>query len=144
MKLNNNKEYDENEEEEDDEDTELTAEDDSASSATTEDFTSIERFIYELTSRKLFTDINFNRDALLDELHIQKRTFTKKFEAYTGNSFKEYITSLRLEYAAQLIKEHPEYTIEAIAMECGIASYVTFHRNFTRHFGIAPSSYRQQ
>ena len=144
MKLNNNKENDENEEEEDDEDTELTAEDDSASSATTEDFTSIERFIYELTSRKLFTDINFNRDALLDELHIQKRTFTKKFEAYTGNSFKEYITSLRLEYAAQLIKEHPEYTIEAIAMECGIASYVTFHRNFTRHFGIAPSSYRQQ
>jgi len=109
-----------------------------------DDFTSIERFIYELTSRRLFTDINFNRDSLIDELHIQKRTFTKKFEAYTGNSFKEYITSLRLEYAAQLIKEHPEYTIEAIAMECGIASYVTFHRNFTRHFGIAPSSYRQQ
>ena len=112
--------------------------------AVAEDLTCIERFIYELTSRKLFTDINFNRDTLLDELHIQKRTFTKKFEAYTGNSFKEYITALRLEYAAQLIKEHPEYTIEAIAMECGIASYVTFHRNFTRHFGIAPSSYRAQ
>ncbi|MBO4665121.1 MAG: helix-turn-helix transcriptional regulator, partial [Bacteroidaceae bacterium] len=114
------------------------------SNTAAEDFTAIERFIYELTSRKLFTDINFNRDSLIDELHIQKRTFTKKFEAYTGNSFKEYITSLRLEYAAQLIKEHPEYTIEAIAMECGIASYVTFHRNFTRHFGIAPSSYRAQ
>jgi len=109
-----------------------------------EDLTCIERFIYELTSRKLFTDVNFNRDTLIDELHIQKRTFTKKFEAYTGCSFKEYITALRLEYAAQLIKEHPEYTIEAIAMECGIASYVTFHRNFTRHFGIAPSSYRAQ
>lgn len=122
----------------------ISAEEMSENTPTGDDFTCIERFIYELTSRKLFTDINFNRDSLIDELHIQKRTFTKKFEAYTGNSFKEYITSLRLEYAAQLIKEHPEYTIEAIAMECGIASYVTFHRNFTRHFGIAPSSYRQQ
>ena len=128
-------------EEEEEKKTEATA---PAETAVAEDLTCIERFIYELTSRKLFTDINFNRDTLLDELHIQKRTFTKKFEAYTGNSFKEYITALRLEYAAQLIKEHPEYTIEAIAMECGIASYVTFHRNFTRHFGIAPSSYRAQ
>lgn len=126
------------EEETNEEDESIKIEDES------EDFKSIERFIYELSSRKLFTDINFNRDSLIDELHIQRRTFTKKFEAYTGSSFKEYITSLRLEYAAQLIKEHPEYTIEAIAMECGIASYVTFHRNFTRHFGIAPSSYRQQ
>jgi AraC-like DNA-binding protein len=104
----------------------------------------IARFIYELSSRELFTDPNFNRDTLLDELHIQKRTFSKKFENYTGSSFKEYITSLRLDYAAKLIKEHPEYTIEAIAMECGINSYVTFHRNFTRHFGIAPSSFRGQ
>lgn len=109
-----------------------------------EDLSCIARFIYELTSRKLFADVNFSRDDLLDELHIQRRTFTKKFEAYTGSTFKEYITALRLEYAAQLIKEHPEYTIEAIAMECGIASYVTFHRNFTRHFGIAPSQYRTQ
>lgn len=104
----------------------------------------IARFIYEITSRKLFVDPNFNRDALIDELHIQKRSFTKVFEAYTNSTFKEFLTSLRLEYAAQLIKERPEYTIEAIAAECGITSYVTFHRNFTRHFGIAPSSYRTQ
>ncbi len=120
--------------------------DDSNVEATNDDenLACIARFIYELTSRKLFTDVNFSRESLLDELHIQRRTFTKKFEAYTGSTFKEYITGLRLEYAAQLIKEHPEYTIEAIAVECGIASYVTFHRNFTRHFGIAPSQYRTQ
>lgn len=104
----------------------------------------IRRFIYEITSRKLFVDPNFNRDTLIEELHIQKRSFTKFFEAYTKSTFKEFITGIRLEYAAQLIKERPEYTIEAIAAECGITSYVTFHRNFTRYFGIAPSSYRNQ
>ena len=104
----------------------------------------ITRFIYEITSRKLFTDQNFNREKLLDELHIQKRTFSKDFETQTGTTYKEYITDLRLEYAVTLMREHPEYTIEAIAMECGINSYVTFHRNFTRHFGITPSAYRNQ
>ena len=106
----------------------------------TSDNPAITRFIYEITSRKLFADQNFKREKLLDELHIQKRTFSKDFETQTGTTYKEYITDLRLEYAVTLMREHPEYTIEAIAMECGINSYVTFHRNFTRHFGITPSS----
>lgn len=134
-----------NDEEEDTADKEEYEENDGQQNGLSkEDSDKMARFIYELTSRKLFVDPNFNRDILIDELRIQKRTFTKVFEAYTGSTYKEYITSIRLEHAAQLIKEHPEYTIEAIAMECGITSYVTFHRNFTRHFGIAPSLYRTQ
>ena len=104
----------------------------------------IARFVFELKSRRLFADQNFNRDTLIADLHIKKRDFTKDFFDYTGCSYKEYITRLRLEYAATIITQHPELTMEAIAQECGINSYVTFHRNFIHHFGIAPSTFRNQ
>jgi len=138
--LNSNAENDDNPSEGSNDD----SPEENATAEETYDDPNIARFVHELVSRKLFTDPNFNRETLIEELHVQKRFFTKNFEAYTGSTFKDYITSIRLEYAVKLIKEHPEWTIEAIAMECGIASYVTFHRNFTKHFGIAPSSYRAQ
>lgn len=108
------------------------------------DARNIHVFIHELTSRKLFCNPDFDRDTLLTELGIPKKTFARCFEQVTADNFAHYLLVLRLEYAAELIRQHPEYTIEGIAQECGIPSRSTFYRNFTNQFGISPAEYRSQ
>lgn len=104
----------------------------------------VHRFIYELTSRKLFCNADFDRDTLLEELHIRKTGFPKAFELITGTNTSRYIQDLRLEAAAEQIREHPEYSIEAIAADCGIPNRASFYRLFTARFGITPGIFREQ
>lgn len=104
----------------------------------------VQRFLYEMTSRKLFCDSDWNRDSLLHELHIKKTSFPRVFESVTGCPFARYLLNVRLEYAAEQIRLHPDYTIETIATGCGLASRSTFYRNFMDRFGITPTLYRSQ
>ena len=48
-----------------------------------------------------------------------------------------------MEYAVQLMKEHPEYTLAAIAEACGMKSPTTFIRNFRESYDLTPSEYRK-
>jgi len=114
--------------------------------ANTDDTTSsiVQQYIEEITNKNLFCDPNFDRMELLDQMHIQKSGFWKQFEEETGTTALKYILNLRMEYAAEQIRQHPEYTIEAIAADCGIPSRTTFYRNFVTRFGITPNVFREQ
>lgn len=102
----------------------------------------IRKFLDRLMANNLFCDADFDRDGILDELHIQRRTFARNFETFTGVSYSQYLMNLRLEYAVDCIRRHPEYTIDAIAADSGFASRSTFYRNFSDHFGITPTAFR--
>ena len=104
----------------------------------------VSKYLHELTTRHLFTNPDFDRNALLTELNIHRSSFFSDFERQTGLSISKFILKMRMEYAAQLIKNNPEYTLEAIASESGILSRTTFYRNFTNYFGITPSAYRSE
>lgn len=104
----------------------------------------VQRYLYELTTRQLYCDPEFNREMLLEELHMPKSTFWKMFEEETGQQFAPYLLNLRLEHAAEVIRNHPEWTIDAIASESGFAGRSTFYKNFTIRFGISPAVYRNE
>lgn len=108
----------------------------------TNTYEDVTQFIYELGSRKLFTNPDFDKNLLLAELNIHRSNFSTDFERQTGCSITKFILKLRMEHAAILIKDNPEYTLEAIASDSGISSRTTFYRNFTNYFGITPSAYR--
>lgn len=104
----------------------------------------VQIFLRELIENRRFCNPEFDRDALLSELHLQKANFWKLFEEETGTTIQKYVQNLRMEYAAEEIRQHPEYTIEAIAADCGIPSRATFYRNFSARFGITPMIFRDQ
>ena len=76
---------------------------------------------------------------------IKKGTFiiATIINKYTSMNVSGYINSKRMIYAVALMKEHPEYTMNAIAEACGIKSAATFIRNFKNAFGMTPSDYRK-
>ncbi len=105
-------------------------------------------FLYKYMDRivtrdKLFLKPDLNREDLTRLLGIDKNRFGKMMTQYSGSSnINVYINNKRAEYAANLIKQHPEYTIATIAEMSGVASTVNFNRIFRSVYGVTPSEYR--
>ena len=51
---------------------------------------------------------------------------------------------LSREDVTNLLKEHQEYSVEAVARECGIPAPQTFYRIFVKKYGMTPTEYRKK
>ena len=91
---------------------------------------------------QLFLQPDFTRDTLCQMLNINKTQCSSVIKAYANSSFPTYVNRLRLNHAIELMKLHPNYSIEAIANECGMER-ANFHRRFIEEFGITPSEFKK-
>ena len=96
-----------------------------------------------ISKEKLFLEQGFGRDELMHLMGVDKNVLATIINKYTSMNVSGYINSKRMIYAVALMKEHPEYTMNAIAEACGIKSAATFIRNFKNAFGMTPSDYRK-
>lgn len=101
-----------------------------------------ERIEQRIIGDKLFLNPDFSREELIRTLHIPKNKFAQLFRQYSGINFPKYINNLRLDYAAKMLQEYPDYTIDAIAKSCGMFTVQTFHRLFLEKFGVTPTEFR--
>ncbi len=93
--------------------------------------------------KMLFLKPDLNREDLMNLLGIDKNRFGKMMSHYcSANNASSYISAKRAEYAAVLLRQHPEFTIAAIAEMCGMNNTVTLNRTFKQLFGVTPSEYR--
>lgn len=79
---------------------------------------------------------------LAEVVHLHPNYFIRIFRTYYHASPMEYIQMKRLEYAASLMRNHTEWTIEEVAYQSGFHDYRYFGRIFKKRYGITPSSYR--
>ena len=91
---------------------------------------------------RLFLRPKLTRDEAADHAGISRIRFATLFSHYANVTFAAYINDLRLNYAAQLLMTRPNYSVEAIAQECGIPVRQTFYRLFSKKYGITPAEYR--
>ena len=96
----------------------------------------------ELVARKLYLQPELNRDKLLQLFHIPKNKFSSLFTKFAGMSYSQFINELRMEHAVAVLTEHPNYTIDAIAKECGMTA-TTFYRLFSQRYGMTPTEFRE-
>ncbi len=102
-----------------------------------------ERVEHEIISKELFLRPELSRDELMKLLRISKNKFAPLFKLNTGLKYSQYINKLRMEYAAKLLQEQPDYSMDAIAQSCGILSGSTFYRLFNENYGMTPLDYRK-
>jgi len=74
---------------------------------------------------------------------LPERTFIRRFAKATGLSPLEYVHSLRLEEAKQIL-ETEELSVEAVAGEVGYEDASFFGRLFRRKVGLTPAQYRRR
>ena len=85
-------------------------------------------------------DSDFNVE-MLSNLHYMSRTsFFNKLKALTGYAPADYIRLIRLQHAAQLLKQG-EYTITEIADKVGFSDAKYFREVFKKYYGVSPSKY---
>jgi len=80
-------------------------------------------------------------ERLAQEAAMSPRNLTRLFRQATGITIKDYVTRLRLEVAANLLRS-PDYTLERVAAECGFKDSRQLRRIWSKRFGVNPSSWR--
>ncbi|MDE6027909.1 MAG: helix-turn-helix transcriptional regulator, partial [Muribaculaceae bacterium] len=92
----------------------------------------------------LFKSPNLNRDGIAEASGLSRAKVSQLIGKFTGLSPNEYINKLRVEYSLKMIKEHPEWTIDAIAESCGYIRRATYYSHFKKLFDISPAQYRKE
>lgn len=96
---------------------------------------------------KEYLDQNYSSRVTLDELSkaffINKYYLTRVFKEQYGQSITNYLTSLCITHAKQLLR-FSDKTVEEIGLECGLGALHSFSRVFKEVEGVAPSVYRSQ
>jgi transcriptional regulator GlxA family with amidase domain len=74
---------------------------------------------------------------------LTTRTFKRRFESATGYTPLDYVQSLRVEEAKQML-EASDTAIDAVGQEVGYTEPAAFRRIFKRATGLSPLQYRQR
>lgn len=80
----------------------------------------------------------------LSEILYTNRTYLSAYIKTTYKmTFREWITSLRLEYAKNMLKEHPEINIQKLAESSGFLSRSNFIKLFSEKEGCTPAKWKK-
>ena len=80
----------------------------------------------------------------LSEILHTNRTYLSAYIKTTYKmTFREWITGLRLEYAKNILKEHPEINVQKLAEASGFLSRSNFIKSFADKEGCTPAKWRK-
>jgi ligand-binding sensor domain-containing protein/signal transduction histidine kinase/AraC-like DNA-binding protein/AmiR/NasT family two-component response regulator len=85
---------------------------------------------------------DFNVSFVVDEIGMSQTVLYKKIKALTGLSIVDFIKSVRLKRAAQLLAEN-KLRVSEIAYRVGFNNRKYFSQEFRKQFGKSPSEYVQ-
>jgi AraC-like DNA-binding protein len=83
-------------------------------------------------------DLNIN--FIADSLGMSRSTFFRKIKSITGTTGKDFVDSVRLNRATQLLIES-DLNISEIAYDIGHSSPLYFSKWFKSHYKISPTEY---
>ena len=111
-----------------------------------EEFATADRFAtFDRTVEqgRLYTQSDLSREMLADLMGVDRTSFSRIIQEQSGcKNLKDYLNQKRMRLAEQLLRQHPDYTIEAIAGDCGL-TLTTFKRLCKDMHGMSPSDYRK-
>ena len=94
-------------------------------------------YIHEMYQKPLL------QSEVADHFHYSKEYYCRAFKKYTGVTFKQYLTSIRLMNAVKLLNS-TEKTIIEIAQRTGFTDESQFIACFKAHYQQTPGQYRKQ
>jgi AraC family transcriptional regulator len=93
-----------------------------------------------------FIEAHLERELHLEQLAqvacLSQYHFARAFKKATGHTVHQYLTTMRLERAKELLAAN-ESSIADIALQCSFSSQANFTKAFVRSLGISPGRYRR-
>ena len=81
---------------------------------------------------------------LADTLHTNRTYLSRYIRTMYNQTFREWITSMRVEYSKELLAEHPEMILQDISEHSGFLSLSHFIKVFKEKEGCSPAKWRHQ
>jgi signal transduction histidine kinase/DNA-binding response OmpR family regulator len=85
----------------------------------------------------------FEVEDLCKELGMSRTNLHRKLKALTDSSATEFMRKLRLERAAQLLREG-KHSVSEVAYQVGFESLSYFSKSFQDEWGVSPSEYARK
>ncbi len=79
---------------------------------------------------------------LAEKCRISEEYYCRLFKKIVGATPTSYINSLRITRACDMLKKHPDITIENVAKDCGFNNISYFNRVFKNQTGFTPSAFK--
>ena len=90
---------------------------------------------------------NFSSELSLNETakrySVSPEHLSRSFKKETGLGFNEYVTTIRMKHAEQLLKRSDSPSISEIALNCGYNDSNYFSKIFKSVHGVAPLKYKK-
>ncbi|PJC86377.1 hypothetical protein CSW98_09180 [Vibrio sp. HA2012] len=106
-------------------------------------------FVVDKTGADIIACIRMNKLSPLPlkdiacRMNISVATFTRVFRQLFGMSYVEYLTTIKIEQACNLLV-HSSSAITLVALESGFTSLSQFNKKFKEYVGVSPRQYRKE
>ncbi len=97
-------------------------------------------------TEKCYTNCELTLADLALKLNVTPNHLSQVINEKEGVNFYDYVNALRIEAFKKLVAEpkSKNYTLLALAYDCGFNSKTSFNRHFKKYTGQSPSEYTEQ
>lgn len=101
------------------------------------------KLLHLLSQEAIYKENDLSLNDLASTLDIHPNYLSQIINEKRGESFYDLINTFRVEEFKGLIKipENQQFTLIALAYDCGFNSKSSFNRYFKKHTGLTPSQY---
>lgn len=106
-------------------------------------FDQLEKAIEEWEMKKYFVEPGITIEQVATQLRSNRTYLSTHMNLHRKMTFKEWINSLRIEEAKNLLVEHPDMPVSQIGVMIGLPDKSNFGRQFSRLTGKSPQAWRK-
>lgn len=91
-----------------------------------------------------YREHNLTLAIVARQLHVPGRQLQLWLRQSEYGKLATLVTSLRIDEAKRVLREHPDWTIDSVADHCGFNGRKYFHQVFMEQTGTTPAKYQQE
>jgi AraC-like DNA-binding protein len=105
-----------------------------------------EQLTASMDNEELFRNPELSLAEVAKQLEVHPNILSQVINSFEQQSFYDYINRHRIEAFKKTVArpDHRQFTLLALAFDCGFNSKTSFNRNFRKATGLSPSEYLQQ
>lgn len=107
----------------------------------TDQYALLEKNLKEWVDRRGYVESDLVSDDIARQLGVSIVVFRSYFKEKKNTDFRQWRLKMRIDYACKIIREHPDYSYDAVASIVGVGDRSNFTKAFKRIMGITPREY---